>query len=58
MKSEGFPVGARVQVDGVVAVVKAYWPEGTSSFLCPHYKLDFLGGDRNVAVHVSRVRAR
>ncbi len=55
---KGFPIGARVLVDGVPAIVKAYWPEGTSSFLFPHYKLDFIGGDRNVAVHVSRVGVR
>ena len=52
----GFPVGARVLVDGKVqAIVKQYFPEGSSSFMFPHYKLDFVGGDRNVAVNVSRV---
>ncbi len=51
-----FPVGARVLVDGRdEAIVKQAFPEGSSSFLFPHYKLDFLGGDRNVAVAMKRV---
>jgi hypothetical protein len=51
-----FPIGARVLVDGRdEAIVKQAFPEGSSSFMWPHYKLDFVGGDRNVAVNVSRV---
>ena len=51
-----FPIGARVLVDGRdEAVVKAAFPEGSSSHLFPHYKLDFVDGDRNVAVSLKRV---
>lgn len=52
----GFPVGARVLVDGRdEARVTAHYPLGSSSFLFPHYKVDFTDGDQNVAVNVSRV---
>jgi hypothetical protein len=52
----GFPIGARVLVDGEVqAIVKQFFPEGSSSYLFPHYKLDFVGGDKNVAVSIKRV---
>ena len=51
-----FPVGARVYVDGRdEAIVLAAYPDGSSSYLHPHYKVDFVGGDRNVAVPLSRV---
>lgn len=51
-----FPIGARVLVDGRdEAIVKQAFPEGSSSYLFPHYKLDFIQGDRNVAVAISRV---
>ena len=51
-----FPPGARVYVDGRdVAIVKQAFPEGSSSYLFPHYKVDFVGGDRNVAVAIGRV---
>jgi hypothetical protein len=51
-----FPVGARVLVDGRdEAIVKQAFPEGSTSFLFSHYKLDFIGGDKNVAVKMSRV---
>jgi hypothetical protein len=54
--SKPFPVGARILVDGRdEAIVKQAFPEGSSSFLFPHYKLDFVGGDKNVAVSVARV---
>lgn len=62
MTPNGFPVGARVLVDSPVhqvhqdnAIVRAYFPEGSSSYLFPQYKVDFVGGDKNVAVHVNRV---
>ena len=56
MKTRTFPYGARVLVDGRdEAVVKAAYPEGSTSYLFPHYKLDFVGGDKNVAVSVNRV---
>jgi 4'-phosphopantetheinyl transferase EntD len=51
-----FPHNARVLVDGRdEALVKAAFPEGSTSFLFPHYKLDFINGDQNVAVNMSRV---
>jgi hypothetical protein len=51
-----FPPGARVLIDGEVeARVKQHFPEGSSSYLFPHYKLDVIKGDQNIAVHVSRV---
>lgn len=55
-KTSTFPVGAKVLVDGrYKAVVKAAFPEGSTSYLYPHYKLDIIGGDKNVAVHMKRV---
>lgn len=52
----GFPVGARVLIDGEVeARVKAHFPQGSTSYGFPHYKLDVIGGDKNIAVHVARV---
>lgn len=51
-----FPYNARVLVDGQdEAIVKQAFPEGSSSFMFPHYKLDFVGGDKNVAVGMHRV---
>lgn len=53
-----FPIGARVLVDGRdEAIVRAAFtsPVGSSSHPWPHYKLDFVDGDKNVTVHVSRV---
>lgn len=51
-----FPVGARVLVDGRdEARVAQVFPESSSSFLFPHYKLHFRGGDQNVAVSMKRV---
>lgn len=56
MKQKTFSIGAKILVDGRdKAVVKQAFPEGSSSYLFPHYKLDFLGGDKNVAVNMSRV---
>lgn len=51
-----FPVGSRVLVDGRdEAIVRQVFPEGSSSYLFPHYKVDFVDGDRNVAVRWDRV---
>jgi hypothetical protein len=51
-----FPVGARVYVDGRhEARVAQSFPEGSSSFMFPHYKVHFIGGDQNVAVALHRV---
>lgn len=53
---KGFPVGARVLVDGRDEVlVSQFFPEGSSSFMWPHYKVNFVGGDKNVMVSVNRV---
>lgn len=51
-----FPAGAHVLVDGRdEAIVKQAFPVGSSSFAFPHYKLDFVGGDGNVAMSMKRV---
>ena len=51
-----FPVGALVLVDGErYARVGQSFPEGSSSYMFPHYKVHFVGGDQNVAVNVNRV---
>jgi hypothetical protein len=41
----------------VVHETDAYgaFPEGSSSYLFPHYKLHVIGGDSNVAVAMTRV---
>ncbi len=50
------PPGARVLVEGIgVAIVRDCFLDGSSSYLFPHFKLDFVGGDRNVAVNIRRV---
>jgi hypothetical protein len=51
-----FPVGAKVMIDGRhPAIVRAVYPEGSTSFLFAHYKLDVVNGDRNVAVAMKRI---
>ena len=51
-----FPIGARVYIDGRdLAIVKAAFPEGSSSYGFPHYKVDVVAGDKNMAVSMSRV---
>ena len=51
-----FPCGARVLIDGRdEAIVKQAFPKGSSSFLFPHYKVDIVGGDKNVAVAMKRI---
>ena len=51
-----FPVGALILVDGrQEARVAQVFPEGSSSFMFPHYKVHFVGGDRNVAIAMRRV---
>jgi hypothetical protein len=45
-----------VLVDGTdEAIVKQAFPEGSTSYLFPHYKVDMVEGDRNIAVAMSRV---
>jgi hypothetical protein len=52
----GFPPGARVYIDGeTIAKVREFYPGGSTAFMFPHYRLDVVGGDRNVAIAVSRV---
>jgi hypothetical protein len=51
-----FPHGARVLVDGRdEAIVKQAFPQGSTSYMFPHYKLDIVDGDKNVAVAMNRV---
>jgi hypothetical protein len=51
-----FPIGARVLVDGRdEAIVKQAFPKGSSSYAFPHYKVDMVGGDKNVAIKMDRV---
>ena len=51
-----FPVGARILVDGRdEAVIQQVFPEGSSSFMFPHYRVRFVGGDSNVAITLHRV---
>ena len=52
-----FPIGAKVLVDGRdAAIVRAVFPEGSTSFLFPHYKLTVVGGGpEQVAVSMNRV---
>jgi hypothetical protein len=51
-----FPHGAKVLIDGeVLATVKQCFPEGSSSYLFPHYKVDVIDGDKNMAVSMSRI---
>lgn len=51
-----FPVGAKVYVDGRdLAIIAQVFPEGSASYLFPHYKVDFVNGDKNVAVCIGKV---
>jgi hypothetical protein len=53
-----FPSGAKVYVDGRdIATVRQAFPEGSTSYAFPHYKVDIFGGDRNVTVRWDRVTA-
>jgi len=51
-----FSSGDRVKIDGQIAIVRQCFPEGSSSYFFPHCKVDFVGGDKNVAVNIARVR--
>ncbi len=51
-----FPIGARVLVDGLHDVkVAQIFPAGSSSFHFPHYKVNFVKGDKNVVIRANRV---
>lgn len=51
-----FPIGAKVYIDGCdLAQVAQVFPEGSTSYFFPHYKVHFVQGDRNVAVAMTRV---
>ncbi len=50
------PVGQAVYVDGQDwAKIVGVFPEGSTSYLFPHYKVDIFHGDKNVAVKMDRV---
>jgi hypothetical protein len=52
----GGETGVRVLVDEKYpAIVRMTFPQGSSSYLFPHAKVDFEKGDRNVAVALSRL---
>lgn len=52
----GFPKGSTVLIDGRdLARVVAYFPEGSTSYSFPHYRLDVIRGDKNIAVRSDRV---
>lgn len=54
--SNQFQAGAKVYVDGKhAAVVRDAYPKGSASYMFPHYRVDYCGGDRNVAVAWDRV---
>lgn len=54
--NSSFPPGARVLIDGRdMAIVRQHFPEGSHALHGPHYKVDYVGGDKNVAVHEKRV---
>jgi hypothetical protein len=51
--------GARALVDGRDEVkIRQAFPNGSSSFLFPHYKVDYIGGDKNIAVPWGQVSVR
>ena len=53
---QGFPPGARVLIDGRdEAIVRDYYPTGSTSYAFDHYKVDVVDGDRNVAIASKRV---
>jgi hypothetical protein len=46
-----------VYIDGKdAAIIKAYFLEGSCFFMFPHCKVDFINGDKNVAVSLNRVK--
>jgi hypothetical protein len=53
---KSFPLGAKVYVNGRdLAIVKQAFPEGAEGRRWPHYKVDFVDGDKNVVVHWKNV---
>jgi hypothetical protein len=56
VKQPILPCGARAYVDGRdEVVISQSFPQGSSYYMFPHYKVHFEGGDRNVAVSMTRV---
>lgn len=49
-----FPVGAVVLVDGARVKIAQVFPEGSTSYMFPHYKVNFEDGDQNVAIALHR----
>jgi hypothetical protein len=57
--THAFPSGARVLIDDRdEAIVKEAFPEGSTSYLFPHYKVDIVKGDTNVAIGWNRIGVR
>lgn len=57
--SPTLPPGACVLIDGRdLAIVREHYPKGSSSYAFPHYRVNMVGGDRNLAIAVERVSAR
>lgn len=51
-----FPPGVRVLIDGRdEAIVREAFPQGSTSFLPPHYRVDVIDGDKNVKVAMGRI---
>lgn len=49
-------IGATVTVDGGYrAVIRDVFPEGSTSYPFPHYKIDYFDGDKGVAIGFHRV---
>jgi len=49
------PPGAVVLIDGVVrATVVQAFPEGSTSYAFPHYRVNIQGGDRSAAIAMNR----
>lgn len=52
----GFPIGARVFLDGQYkAIVKGYFPKGSSFFPWAHYVIRENGASGDSKVQVSRI---
>lgn len=51
-----FPIGARVYVYGKdEAIIAQVFPEGSTSYSFPHYKVHYVNGTRNCAVALDLV---
>jgi len=51
-----FPYGTKVLLDKKdKAIVRQAFPVGSASYSFPHYKVDIIGGDKNVAIAMNKV---